>query len=350
MQEAQNIASFELHHGGQSRLSAPVRVSSNKELAMRLTTLIPERACVRFWSTCLVVVILGIVAGRLSAQPADPNQSHAAHPQAGATAGAPKPDDLRDQVAQLRAEVAKLQAALQQQHGGAQAGQMGRGMGMGGMGPRGAAMAPGSAGGGMPGGGAGMGMMGMMNEMGGMSGQPGGGGGKGMGMMEGMMGKGMSMMGQMGGGGMAMPSALPGFPGASHIYHIGSSDFYLNHSDHIRLSADQQRSLNQIKEKASMDQATLDRKIEEGEQELWKLTASDTPDAGKIEGKVREIEKARGDKRLGFIRAVGEAAKVLTDQQRSALLGNSVSAEPPAAQPAMPAAPGGMGGGGMGDM
>jgi Spy/CpxP family protein refolding chaperone len=54
---------------------------------------------------------------------------------------------------------------------------------------------------------------------------------------------------------------------------------------------------------------------------LWELTAADQPDAAKIEAKVREVEKLRGDQRLAFIRAVGEAAQVLTDEQRKVLLG-----------------------------
>ncbi|MEW5976333.1 MAG: periplasmic heavy metal sensor [Acidobacteriota bacterium] len=122
-------------------------------------------------------------------------------------------------------------------------------------------------------------------------------------------------------GGMRMSSELPGFPGASHLYHIGATDFFLDHPQHITLTPDQQTALNRIKERALLNQATSDRKIEEAEQELWALTAADAPDTAKVEAKVREIEKLRGDQRLAFIRGVGEAAKVLTDEQRAALLG-----------------------------
>ena len=80
------------------------------------------------------------------------------------------------------------------------------------------------------------------------------------------------------------------------------------------------------------------RGIEGAEQELWTLTASDEPDAAKIEAKVREVEKLRGDQRLGFIRAVGEAAKVLTEEQRKSLLGQL----PPQNQRAQPKSGGGM--------
>lgn len=152
-----------------------------------------------------------------------------------------------------------------------------------------------------------------MAEMGGMSGMGG------MGMME---GDGMSMMGRMKRmGSMQMTSSLPGFPGASHIYHIGSTNFFLDHPQHITLSQEQQTKLNEFKQQTLLGQATFDRWIDAAEQELWVLTSSDAPDAATIEAKVREIEKLRGDKRIAFIRAVGEAAKVLTDEQRRTLVG-----------------------------
>ena len=70
-----------------------------------------------------------------------------------------------------------------------------------------------------------------------------------------------------------------------------------------------------------LDQRTAERRIEEAEQELWTLTAAEAPDVAKIEEKVRNIERLRGDQRLAFIRSVGEAARVLTADQRSVLLG-----------------------------
>ena len=59
--------------------------------------------------------------------------------------------------------------------------------------------------------------------------------------MAGMMG-----MMSMGGGSMAaMPqSALPGFPGASHLYDLGATGFFLDHKTHIALTIQQQGALN----------------------------------------------------------------------------------------------------------
>lgn len=149
--------------------------------------------------------------------------------------------------------------------------------------------------------------------------------GGGMGMMKGMGNMGEGMMGMMSGmggnAGMSMQSALPGFPGASHLYHIGATGFFLDHPDHITLSTEQQAGLNRIREKALLENASADRKVEEAEQQLWELTADGEPDVGRIEAKIREIEKLRGDQRLAFIRSVGEAAQVLTHEQHQSLTG-----------------------------
>ena len=137
--------------------------------------------------------------------------------------------------------------------------------------------------------------------------------------------KNMGMMGKMGKGKMqkrGMPqSALPGFPGASHLYHIGATDFFLDHQKHITLTLQQESALNQIKEQALLSQATFDRQEEQAEQELWVLTSSDQPEIQRIEAKVRQIAKLQGDQRLAFIHAVGKAAKVLNQQQQQILVG-----------------------------
>jgi Spy/CpxP family protein refolding chaperone len=249
-------------------------------------------------------------------QPADPNK------------------ELVEQVKLLQAKVARLEAAVAKI--APPAGGMGNmpGMGMGGM--------PGMGMGGMKGGGMpGMDnmMMGNMPGMGGMQGggMPGMSGSGGGMMMDDMDMMGMGPMGGMKGMKMKMTAALPGFPGASHIYHIGATDFFLDHPEHITLTTDQKAKLNAIKQKAVADKATAQRKIDEAEQQLWELTAADQPDAAKIEAKVHEIEKLRGDMRMAFIRSVGEAAKVLTDDQRKSLLGHAPPApEAPHVHPKTP--------------
>ena len=218
---------------------------------------------------------------------------------------------------------------------------------------------PGGApiGGASPAGGMGGGMMAMdkmeMGAMGGMGGGASGGssgsgssGGGGMGMMDMDKMEMAGMMGGMGGTGgtsMAMPSALPGFPGASHLYHIGATGFFLDHPQHITLSTEQQMLLNQAREKAGLDKASVKRSVQQAEQDLWTLTAADQPDNAQIEAKIAEIGKLKCDGRLRFIGAVGEAGKILNDEQRRILTGFSPPA-PAAAAAAAPMA------GGMKDM
>ena len=179
--------------------------------------------------------------------------------------------------------------------------------------------------------------MGMMSGMKGMSqdsdGQMSGMGmgmmGQGMGMISMMKGK-KGMMGMMGMNpamssdsmaGMDMPSSLPGFPGASHVYHIGQTGFFLDHPEHITLTDEQQKKLNSIKESSLLATSTAEREIAEAEQELWKLTAADEPDIKKIEAKAKEIAQLQVKTRIAFIRSVGDAANVLTKEQRQILVG-----------------------------
>ena len=306
--------------------------------------------------------------------------THAAHVAAGtmppdAPAATTSDPVLSQQLSELQAKVATLEAALAKTMppmaatpaGGAMPGMSGAApaasptMGMdkmksGGMPGMGAGAMPAPAMAGMsspaaPAGG--MGMMGMMDKMMGMmdkmmpmaggamptatpaAAMPAGGG---MGMMD--MEK-KKMAGMMGMGAMSsdtgatMPqSVLPGFPGASHLYHIGATGFFLDHPQHIALSTEQMAALNKAKEQSLLAKSTADRAIEQAEQELWTLTASDQPDAAKIESKIREIGKQTGDERLTFIRAVGDASKILTDEQRKILTGFA----PPAPAMAAPAA------------
>jgi hypothetical protein len=296
--------------------------------------------------------------------------THPATPAPGAATGEPTLSQLQAKVAQLEAALAKNAPPTAAPSAGAAMPGMpaaapaaSPAMGMGKMKPgasMGAGATPAPAMAGMngaaaPAGGA-MNMMGMMDKMMGMMDKmmsmEGGGMGMGMDMMKmggggampaaapaagmssgGGMGMGMDMIkmemaGMMGMGAMpaaasgAMPqSALPGFPGASHLYHIGATDFFLDHPQHIALTTEQQAALNKAKEQALLAKSTADRAIQQAEQELWTFTASDQPDAAKVEGKIAEIGKLTADKRLGFIRAVGEASKLLTDEQRKILTG-----------------------------
>jgi hypothetical protein len=296
---------------------------------MNLLTLFRRRGSLILFVALSFLVLLLLSTPSYAQQPSPGHQSHAANPASPAAGDAALVQQLRE----LQSKVTRLEAALKQNHQAASSvaqpnAAAGQGMGMmgeqemaGGMG----AMQPRQDMRGMGMGRMGMGGMGMMERegmgMGAMQTGQGMQSGGGMGMME---QEGMSMMGQMQGmGSMQMQSALPGFAGASHIYHVGATGFFLDHPQHIMLTQEQQATLNRTKQQALLEKSTYDRSIAQAEQELWVLTSSDSPDINQIEAKVREVEKLRGDKRIAFIRAVGEAAMVLTDDQRQTLAGHA---------------------------
>ena len=170
----------------------------------------------------------------------------------------------------------------------------------------------------------GMSSGGMAMDSGEMGGMGSGGGSTSGGRMarSGMRAMGCCMAEMKGMGSTARPTtSLPGFPGRSHLYHIGAEGFFLNHPQHITLSVDQQARLNRIREQALLTNSTYERQAAEAEQALFVLTGADLPDTVKIHEQLRVIAELRAEQRAAFIRAVGEAAQVLTDSQRDALLG-----------------------------
>ncbi|HID75650.1 MAG TPA: periplasmic heavy metal sensor [Planctomycetaceae bacterium] len=225
---------------------------------------------------------------------------------------------LADKIGRLQAEVARLKTALKQKHQGKKpetSGSVGTGMRMGNMsmgpGTKSDSMGTEMMGRAMMRGKDGMKGMGVRGKKGSMAGEAMGG--------QGMMG-GMRMMGRMGGMSGAKPAEpLPAFPGAPGLYHIGATGFFLDLADRVALGPTQRAKLNRIKEEAMSRQAGFEQQIEAAEEELGKLTGSDRPDAMRIEAKVRQIARLRADRRMAFIRAVGQAAKVLTDEQRTTL-------------------------------
>lgn len=135
---------------------------------------------------------------------------------------------------------------------------------------------------------------------------------------------GMDAMGKVSGAPqMAAQSALPGFPGASHLYHIGATGFFLDHPDHVTLTDEQRTGLSQIREKALLEKSSAQRKVDEAEQQLFTLTEADQPNQAEIQAKIREIAELGAQQRLAYIQAVGEAAQVLTDEQRRQLVGQA---------------------------
>ena len=286
-------------------------------------------------------LMLCLAAASVSAQTSDPIAAHATHAAGAAPTASMDTDKVQQELARLRDQVRQLEQRMQtaapakaQQSGGMTMGNQSKG-----------SMAqPAQAG--MK-----MARMGMMddgmdmpmkdpNAGSSMSGASGG-GMRMMEMMRSKMGDDQMMgMGAMGGmnspAAMATPSALPGFPGQSHLYHIGATGFFLDHPEHIALTSQQKRMLAQHKLQSLLKQGELKRQIDAAEEKLWQLTGTDQPQSGAIDKQVREIERLRADQRIAFIRAVGEAAKALSDQQRMQLTGMAPAQSSDPAPMAMP--------------
>lgn len=308
-------------------------------------------------ATLLAIIAIATFTATMRAQTASSAAGHAAHSSGNAMPADANKPDLAQQLSDAQAKAAQLQGTLVQSSPRAGASPM-AGMspspaasgGMQGMDeekmmmgkmdqmmqkmdkmmPMMERMMGGMGMGGGMSSGAGMGMD-RMGSMGG--GSMSGGGGPGMMDEDKMEMSGMMGMGAMGSSAAIADSALPGFPGASHLYHIGATGFFLDHPEHITLTTDQQVALNKIKDQAVLAKSTSDRDIEKAEQELGTLTAADQPDVSKIDGKVREIAKMAADQRMAFIRSVGEAAKLLTPEQRKILTGFASPAPAASASP-----------------
>ncbi len=118
--------------------------------------------------------------------------------------------------------------------------------------------------------------------------------------------------------------------GPAALMHIGAKGFFLDRPQTFTPRADQAKTLGEIKERSAMAMMAADKKLQEAEQQLWKLTASDRPNLAEIETKAREVEKLRADQRIAFIRSVAEAANLLTAEQKETLLRSPGSSKPDA--------------------
>ena len=135
----------------------------------------------------------------------------------------------------------------------------------------------------------------------------------GMGMMS-MMGKPPATSND------AAAQSLPGYPNAAHLYHLGESDFFLDHADRLGLSTPQRDQLTKIKQDWQTQNRDREKQIDTLEQQLWQQTAAGQPDWPAITSTIRETERQRGALRLAFIQAVGRAVTVLSTEQVDKLM------------------------------
>jgi Spy/CpxP family protein refolding chaperone len=87
----------------------------------------------------------------------------------------------------------------------------------------------------------------------------------------------------------------------------------------LALSAEQVTALQGFAERFGNDAKQRLQEIEAAERELAGLLSQDPPDLGRVEAKVRTVEKARADLRFERIRTIAEGKKVLTSEQRAKL-------------------------------
>ncbi len=147
--------------------------------------------------------------------------------------------------------------------------------------------------------------------------------GKCKGMMCKMGMKNMSMMGQrpkdQAPGTTNTETSLPGYVNVPHLYHIGESEFFLDHSAHLGLTQNQIDQLKAIQSQWQSQQNTIISERDSHEQRLWEYTAMGQPDYKAIQETVMAIESINSKLRLIFIKQVGQAVTVLTAQQVSKL-------------------------------
>ena len=147
-------------------------------------------------------------------------------------------------------------------------------------------------------------------------------------------------------GGSGASGGLPAAMGAPHIYHLGADTFFLDQASAIGLTSEQQKRLTALKENASIAYVTTQRKIEQGEQDLWVLSSAEVPDVVRIETKIGDIARLTGQQRMEFIRTVGKAVGVLSDAQRKAVATRANAGQPAAMAPDPSASSMGRGDGG----
>ncbi len=147
--------------------------------------------------------------------------------------------------------------------------------------------------------------------------------GKCKGMMCKMGMKNMSMMGQppkdQAPGTTNTETSLPGYVNVPHLYHIGESEFFLDHSAHLGLTQNQIDQLKDIESQWQSQKNTIITERDSHEQRLWEFTAMGKPDYKVIQETVMAIESINSKLRLTFIKQIGQAVTVLTVQQVSKL-------------------------------
>jgi Spy/CpxP family protein refolding chaperone len=93
----------------------------------------------------------------------------------------------------------------------------------------------------------------------------------------------------------------------------------LRNREKLALSEDQVKKLEQLRSDFEKETIRKEADIRVAEIDLNNLLQAPTADLGKIEAKIRETERLRGDLRIGRIRAIEKGKALLSDDQRKKL-------------------------------
>jgi hypothetical protein len=105
----------------------------------------------------------------------------------------------------------------------------------------------------------------------------------------------------------------------------------LDRREELGLSPGQVKELERIRMEFQREAIKLDADQRVAQMDLAALLQADHADMGRVEAKVREIERLRADLRLGRIRAIEQGKAQLTAEQRSRL--QAMVGEPRIARP-----------------
>jgi Spy/CpxP family protein refolding chaperone len=91
----------------------------------------------------------------------------------------------------------------------------------------------------------------------------------------------------------------------------------LSRKDHLRLSPEQVKKLEQLRDQYQRQSIRNDADARIIELDIAALLDQPKVDVAKVEAKIREVEKLRADLRIARVRAIEQAKAVLTAEQRS---------------------------------
>lgn len=111
-------------------------------------------------------------------------------------------------------------------------------------------------------------------------------------------------------------------PEASHLLHLGVPRFFTDYRRRLGLSDEQLETLRQSQRTALAKWTEHQSAIDAFEVRVWVLTGDPDYEERELEKVLASMTETRGAQRMAYIRAVRDAARVLTPEQRLLLTGS----------------------------